>query len=81
MMAYGRPQVPTPKTISDGLFNPLSEEAIINIVQRLADNNTLELLWLPDCHQDVKDNISLKDDVNKKRKTQGCHVKLEVKFV
>ena len=62
--------------------NPLSEEAMVNIVQRLADNNALQLLWLPDCHQDVKDNIiSLKDDVNKKRETQDSQLTLEVIFV
>ena len=61
--------------------NPLSEEAMVNIVQRLADNNTLQLLWLH-CHQDVKDNIiSLKDDVNKKRETQGSQLMLEVILV
>ena len=62
--------------------NPLSSEAITNIVQCLEVNNTLQLLGLPDCPQAIKENItSLQEVVNKKRESQGCQVKLEIKFM
>ena len=61
--------------------NPLSSEAIVNIVQCLEANNTLQLIGLPKCPQATKENIlSLKQAVNNKRASQGCQVKLEVKF-
>ena len=61
--------------------NPLSGEAIINIVRYLEVNNTLQLLGLPDCPQAIKENIkSLQEVVNKKRESRGCQVNLEIKF-
>ena len=61
--------------------NPLSSEAIVNIVRCLEVNNTLQLLGLPDCPQDVQENIrSLQEVVNKKRESRGCQVKLEIEF-
>ena len=65
-----------------GMYNnPLSTEAIINIVQCLEANNTLQLLGLPYCHESVQENIiSLQEDVNEKRKNQGCPEKLKITF-
>ena len=61
--------------------NRLSSEAIITIVRCLEVNNTLQLLWLPDCPQAIQENIrSLQEVVNKKRESRGCQVKLEIKF-
>ena len=61
--------------------NPLSSEAIVKIVRCLEVNNTLQLLGLPDCPQDIQENIrSLQEVVNKKRESRGCQVKLEIKF-
>ena len=61
--------------------NPLSSEAIVNIVRCLEVNNTLQLLGLPDCPQDIQENIrSLQEVVNKKRESRGCQVKLEIEF-
>ena len=59
--------------------NPLSSEAIINIVRCLEVNNTMQILGLPDCPQDIQENIrSLQEVVNKKRESQGCQVELEI---
>ena len=61
--------------------NPLSSEAIINIVRCLEVNNTLQLLGLPECPQDIQQNIrSLQEVVSKKRESRGCQVKLEIEF-
>ena len=61
--------------------NPLSSEAIINIIRCLQVNNTLKVLGLPECPQDIQENIrSLQEVVNKKRESRGCQVKLEIKF-
>ena len=61
--------------------NPLSSEAIINIVRCLEINNSLQLLGLPDCHLGIQENIKfLQEVVNKKRESQGCQVKLKIKF-
>ena len=62
-------------------LNPLSSEAIVNIVQCLEVNNTLQLIGLPDCPQDIQQNIrSLQEVVNKKRESRGCQVKLKITF-
>ena len=62
-------------------YNPLSSEAIVNIVQCLEVNDTLQLIELPVCLQATQENIlSLKEAVNNKRASRGCQVKLEVKF-
>ena len=59
--------------------NPLSGKAIINIVQCLKANNTLEILWLPHCLKGIQENItSLQEVVNKNRERQGCQDKLEI---
>ena len=62
--------------------NPISGECAQLIVQALQYNKTLQWLWLnkgyPD---DVKEKIrSLKEEVNKKRETRGCQVKLIIGF-
>ena len=59
--------------------NPLSSEAIIKIVRCLEGNNTIELLWLPDCPHNIQENIrSLEEVVNKKRESRGYQVKLRI---
>ena len=61
--------------------NPLSSEAIINIVRCLEVNNTLQLLGLLNCHQAIQENFgSLQEIVNKKRESRGCQVKLEIYY-
>ena len=61
--------------------NRLSSEAIINIVRCLEVNNTLRLLWLPNCPQAIQENIrSLQEVVNKKRESRGCQMKLEIRY-
>ena len=62
--------------------NPISEECAQLIVQALQHNNTLRKLWLNNgYHGDVKEKIrSLQEEVNKKRETHGCQVKLEIYF-
>ena len=61
--------------------NPLSSEAIVNIVQCLEANDTLQVIGLPHCPQATRENIrSLQDVVNNKRASRGCQVKLEIKF-
>ena len=61
--------------------NPLSSEAIVNIVQCLDDNDTLQVIGLPDLPQATQENIrSLQEIVNRKRASRGCQVKLEIKF-
>ena len=61
--------------------NQVSSEAIVNIVRCLEVNNTLILLGLPNCPQDIQENIrSLQEVVNKKRESRGCQVKLEIEF-
>ena len=61
--------------------NPLSNEAILNIAQCLKVNDTMQLLGLPICSEDIQENIrSLQEVVNKKRESQGCQVKLGIKF-
>ena len=61
--------------------NPLTGEAIVNIVNGLKINNTLELLRLPTCPEDIKKTISsLQEVINKNRESQGCQVKLEIDY-
>ena len=61
--------------------NPLSSEAIVNIIECLKVNDTLQLVGLPKCPEDIQENIrSLQEIVNKKRASRGCQVKLEIKF-
>ena len=62
-------------------FNLISAEAIELILQALQFNNTLKMLRLPDYPDDVKTNIKLKEEnINKIRKSYGCHVKLFIGF-
>ena len=59
--------------------NPISGECAQLIVQALQHNNTLQLLWLPRYSDDVKERIRLSaEEVNKKRESRNCQVKLEV---
>ena len=61
--------------------NPLSSEAIVNIVQCLETNETMQLIRLPNCPRATQENIlSLQEVVNNKRTSRGCQVKVEVKF-
>ena len=61
--------------------NPLSSEAILNIVRGLEFNNTLQLVGLPCCPQGIQEKVrSLRTVVDKKRESQGCQMKLEIKF-
>ena len=61
--------------------NPLSSEAILNIVRCLEVSNTLQFIGLPDCPQDIQENVtSLQEVVNKKRESRGCQVNLKIKF-
>ena len=61
--------------------NPLSDEAISNIVQCLKVNDTLQLIGLPECPEDIQENIRfLQEVVNKNRASRGCQVKLKIKF-
>ena len=59
--------------------NPLSNKAILNIIQYLKANDTIQLVGLPNCPQDIQENIrSLQEIINKKRKSRGCRVKLQI---
>ena len=61
--------------------NPLTGEAIVNIVNSLKVNNTLAALWLPKCPEDNKKTISsLQQVINKNRESRGCQVKLEIDY-
>ena len=62
--------------------NPISGECAQLIVEALQYNNLLQLLELNDDYSDdVKGKIrSLKEEVNKKRKTHGCQVNLKIRF-
>ena len=57
--------------------NPLPSKTIIKIVQCLEVNDTLQLLGLPDCSQNIE---HIREVVNKKRESRGCRIKLEIKF-
>ena len=62
--------------------NPISGECAQLIVQALQYNSTLQELNLNSNYpDDVKKKIkSLEEEVNKKRRTHGCQVKLEIDF-
>ena len=62
--------------------NTLTGEAIVNIVNSLEGNNTLAELWLPKCPEDNKKTInSLQEDINEKRESRGCQVKLSITYL
>ena len=53
--------------------NPLTGKAIVNIVNSLKVNNTLAMLGLPKCPEDIKKTISsLQQVINKNRESRGC---------
>ena len=59
--------------------NPISEKCAQLIVEALQHNNTLQQLWLPDYSEDLKKRIRLSvEEVNKKRESRECQVKLEI---
>ena len=61
--------------------NTMSSKTIINIVQCLNANNTIQLLGLPKCSQDVQKNIKRQQEViNRKRESCGYQANLMVKF-
>ena len=62
--------------------NPISEECAQKIVQALQHNNTLHQLWLPFRYsEDIKIKIILSaEEVNKKRESRECQVKLSVNY-
>ena len=61
--------------------NSLTDEAILNIVNELKDNDTLELLGVPIYPQDIKKKISfLQEVINEKRESRGCQVKLVINY-
>ena len=62
--------------------NPLTGEAIVNIVNGLKVNNTLAVLWFPQCPEDIKKRISsLQEVINEKRESRGCQVKLMIYYL
>jgi len=62
--------------------NPISGQASLLILDALKDNNTLQQLHLSSYPEDVTKEIrSIQKVINEERKTQGCDVKLEIKFV
>ena len=62
--------------------NPISGECAQLIVEALQQNNLLQLLRLNGGYRDdVKEKIrSLEEEINKKRTTHGCPVKLQIKL-
>ena len=61
--------------------SPLTDEAIVNIVNSLKVNNTLALLWLPKCLEDIQKTISsLQVVINKNRERRGCQMKLKIDY-
>ena len=61
--------------------NPITGEAIVNIVNSLKVNNALAQLGLPKYPKDIKKRISsLQEVINKKRESQGCQVKLMIHY-
>ena len=65
----------------DMTHNPLTGEAIVNIVNALGGNNTLPVLWLPKCPEDISKRISsLQEVINMKRQSRGCQVKLKINY-
>ena len=61
--------------------NPISGECAQLIVQALQHNNTLQQLELRWYSLDFKERIRLSaEEVNKKRESRNCQVKLEITF-
>ena len=61
--------------------NPISEECAQLIVHALQNNNILQQIRLPSYSEDVQKKIRLStEEVNKKRESRECQVKLSVDF-
>ena len=61
--------------------NHISKECAQLIVEALQHSDTLQLLWLPRYSDDVEERIRLSaEEVNKKRESRNCQVKLELIF-
>ena len=61
------------------LSNPISAECAQLIIQAIQSNNNLRILQLPYYSEDVRKRIALLSrEVNKKRESHGCQVKLSV---
>ena len=59
--------------------NPLTGEAIVNIVNSLKVNSTLAVLGLPKFPEDIKKTFSsLREVINRNRESRGCQVKLDI---
>ena len=62
--------------------NPLTGEAIVNIVNSLKGNDTLAVLQLPKCPEDIQKRItSLQEVINEKRESRGCQIKLSIDYL
>ena len=61
--------------------NPISGECAQLVVQALQYNNTLQVLQLNNYPDDVKMKIRSLEEVDKKRETHGCQVKLNIYFI
>ena len=61
--------------------NSLTDEDMVNIVNALWDNNTLAVLFLSTCPEDISKRISsLQEDINMKRQSRGCQVELKIYY-
>ena len=59
--------------------NPLTGEAMVNMVNNLKVNSTLEILGFPNCPEHIRKSIvCLQDVINKRRQRQGCQVMLMI---
>ena len=59
--------------------NPLTGKSILNIVKGMKENKTVAWLQPPKCSENIKKNIiSIQDDINKARESQGCQVELKI---
>ena len=59
--------------------NPISEKCAQLIVESLQHNHTLQILWLPYYPEDAMKRIRLLvEEVNKKRESRECQVKLNI---
>ena len=62
--------------------NPLTSEGMLNLVSGLKNNNTLELLRLPRCccEKTIRRIISIQQDINKNRISQGSQALLRIYY-
>ena len=62
--------------------NPLTSEAIVNIVNSVKGINTLAVLVLPECPEDIQKKLSsLQEVINKSRESRGCQMKLRIGYL